>query len=578
MSLTTWHTYFLGCCWLSSGVGWAQGLTTSNLPIAVITASTPIEDEPKTMAHLKIIDNGVGQINHINDPATGYDGQIAIELRGNSSQDFEKLSYGFELRDSLNNDTSVALLGLPKEEDWILYASPIDKTFLRNAFTYELWRKMGYWASHTRYCEVILNNEYVGLYALMEKIKRDNNRVDIAKLTANDHSGDDISGGYILRIDWLPETEETSTEEDEVFGHPGEQTPDGWWSRYSTYDEEFPLFIHHYYPKSNRITHAQRNYIQSYFNDFEDAIYSNNFTNASGQHYRQYLNSQSFADFLLINELSRNPDGYKLSTYLHKDKASKGGKLIAGPVWDFDLAYANVTYCGDNNPAGWTFLQREAEGCEDITTMPQWWRRLLCDPSFTDLVGCRWQELRQSVFHLDSMNAYIDATAATIMAAQARNYETWDEALGENIWDQPTPIPTTYAEEIAALKAWLKNRVEWMDNNMMGSCGTNAATDDVLVYPNPFSTVVNVAFECPTPAYVEVHDLSGRLVAQGELDALGFTTSINLTHVPAGTYFLYVVVAHVAPLPMGLSDAEMEALEEENEVGEIVLVKKVIKQ
>lgn len=184
----------------------AQSFDSSHLPILIInTGDADIQDDPKIAVRMGIIDNPLG-INHLSDPFNGYDGKVGIEFRGNSTQDFDKRSYSIELWDENGQDQDASLLGMPAEEDWVLYGSPIDKTHIRNVLSFDLWRKMGYWASRTRYCEVVLDGAYQGIYVLMEKIKRDAMRLDIAKLTDKDLAGDDLTGGYIIRMDW-PEDE-----------------------------------------------------------------------------------------------------------------------------------------------------------------------------------------------------------------------------------------------------------------------------------------------------------------------------------------------------------------------------------
>ena len=157
-----------------------QNFTSSSLPIVVInTNGNTIEDDPKVAVDIGIIDNGPGNLNYLTDPYNAYNGHCGIEFRGNSTQGFDKKTYSIELWTSAGLDTSASILGLPKEEDWILHANHVDKTFLRNTLSYHIWRKIGYWSSNTIYVELVLDGDYRGLYTLMEKNKRDNNRVDI---------------------------------------------------------------------------------------------------------------------------------------------------------------------------------------------------------------------------------------------------------------------------------------------------------------------------------------------------------------------------------------------------------------
>ena len=150
-----------------------------------------IVDEPKVPAALTIkrLDS------------TLYEGIIGIEIRGESSQFFDKKSYGFETWDSQYNDLDVALIGFPEEEDWILYGPFSDKSLIRNKLIYELSNRMGRYTTKTEFVELTINYEYKGLYIFMEKLKRDKNRIDISKLENADIDEELISGGYIIKID-----------------------------------------------------------------------------------------------------------------------------------------------------------------------------------------------------------------------------------------------------------------------------------------------------------------------------------------------------------------------------------------
>ncbi len=99
------------------------------------------------------------------------------------------------------DDTSFSLMGLPAESDWILHGPYSDKALIRNYLAYTLARDMGHYASRTRFCELFLNDQYRGVYVLIERIKRDSARVDIAKLLPTDVTGDQLTGGYIVKID-----------------------------------------------------------------------------------------------------------------------------------------------------------------------------------------------------------------------------------------------------------------------------------------------------------------------------------------------------------------------------------------
>jgi hypothetical protein len=343
-------------------------LSTTKLPIVKIYTEDDIPDEPKIFGTIGIIYDTTGGVNSINDPLNYHSSKLGIETRGNSTQGFDKKTYSIELRTAANEDTSVNLFGMGGEEDWILHAMVIDKSQLRIPMSFYLAQRMGQYASEFKYVELILNGDYRGTYILVEKIKRDDDRVDIAKLDSDDLAGDSVTGGYILRMDWL-------------------DNPVGFESNYNS-QGGIPMFYQWYYPKAEKIKPQQATYIQNWMASFEEALFADNYTNSQGVRYTDYIDVNSFTDFLLINEFSKNSDGYKLSSYVHKDKDSKGGKLVAGPIWDFDQTYGVSLVCSNNIPTGWTYLQNQ--DCWDLESMPMWWQNMMEDPVFQNRLKCRW--------------------------------------------------------------------------------------------------------------------------------------------------------------------------------------------
>ncbi|HTF03802.1 MAG TPA: CotH kinase family protein, partial [Bacteroidia bacterium] len=343
---------------------------SSDLPIVVInTGTSAIQDEPKVMADMGIIFNGVGNRNYMVDPFNDYNGKIGVEYRGSSSQGMPKKSYGFETWDVNGNSTDSSLLGMPKESDWILSASYSDKSLLNNFLTYDLARSMGWYAPRCQHVELVVNGEYQGVYVLMEKIKRDDDRVDIAKLEPTEITGDDLTGGYIIKID-------------KTTGNGG----NGWTSAYApdTNIAGQTIYFQYEYPSDVNIVPQQEAYIQAYVDSFETALAGPNFADTAVG-YAHYIDVNSFVDYFLLNEISRNVDGYRISTYLYKDKASNGGKLVMGPCWDYDIAWGNANYCLGDDLTGWAI--NFAEPCSgDGYQIPFWWDRLFQDTAFQNKV------------------------------------------------------------------------------------------------------------------------------------------------------------------------------------------------
>jgi hypothetical protein len=451
---------------------------SSNLPIVVInTGGVNIPDEPKISAQMGIIYNGIGVRNYMTDPFNNYNNKIGIETRGSSSSSFPQKGYGFETRDTNGVKKDSAILGMPKEHDWILYAPYDDKTCMRNVLSYDIANKTGHYASRTKFCELVVDGQYQGIYVVMEKIKRNSNRVNISNILPIDTIGDALTGGYIIKID-------------------RDNGPGSYWT--SMYTSATGSDINYVLvdPQNGIIAPAQRAYIKSYIDKIEYVLNSSTFDDPITG-YRKYIDVNSFIDYFILNEVSKNVDGYRLSTFFYKDKQSKGGKLKAGPAWDYNLAWWNADYCDGSLSTGWAWDFSSV--CAGDGWQPNfWWGRLLQDPSYTAELKCRWNELRLTTLSIPVLNNYVDTIAAQLNEAQERHFTAWP-ILGTYTWPNPSPIPTDYAGEITALKTWVYDRITWMDANLPGTCNVgineNAMLENnVTVFPNPFNNSLKLNF------------------------------------------------------------------------------------
>lgn len=465
------------------------------MPIVIIdTQGGTIVDDPRIVANLGVIDNGPGAMNNVTDPFTTYDGRIEIEIRGSTSQQYPKKGYGFETQDALGNELQVAMLGMPPENDWILYGPYPDKTLIRNVLTFELSRQMGHYAPRTRYCELIINNDYRGVYIMMERIKRDVNRVPIQNLHVPNSFGDTLTGGYIVKVDKLT-------------GEVGYT-----WT--SNYNNEVIFQFHD--PEFDELSPVQTSYMENYINSFEDALAGPDFADPN-LGYPSLIEQQTFYDFFILQELGRTVDGYRSSSFLHKDKDgfAWNAKLRAGPMWDFNLSFGNADYCDANLTTGWQYNFDQI--CNFSTSIPFWWERLLDDPDYANGLRCRWESLREGPLHTDNINAFIDSVALHIQDARIRNFQRWP-IIGVYInWNGF--VGQTYEEDLNYLKTYMEQRSIWIDNNLGGTCTLSVDEPEFVpsyytAWPNPFKTSVNVGFSLFETAEikVELRDMMGRVI------------------------------------------------------------------
>ena len=432
----------------------------SNLPIIKLFTEEEIPDDPRIIAEMEIINN-VDSSNHIDDPANEYDGLISIEIRGSSSQMFPKKSYALETQDSLGANNNVSLLGMPEENDWILHGPYTDKTLMRNSVIFHMGQMVDRYTPRSRYCELFINDDYRGVYMLMENIKRDANRVDIANLLPADTIGNEITGGYILKIDRVNGDFEG-----------------GWTSPYLTEGGE-DLVIQFHKPEIDELNEPQIDYIQSYITAFENALAGENFTD-SILGYQEYIDVHSFIDLYLINELSKNIDGYRLSTYFYKQKYSDGGKIVMGPWWDYNLSLGNANYCAASDPTG--FEVNTGCGFQN----PFWFERLLEDPAYSNLTRCVWEGYRADAWSNENVHGLIDSLEIELADASVRDHLRWPR-LGEYVWPNWF-IGDTYEEEIDFMRDWIDDRLAWLDENIAGNC-VQGCTDVTACNYNPNATV-----------------------------------------------------------------------------------------
>lgn len=445
----------VGWAWRVDGEAVVEGADAASLyaqvdlPAVIIeTDGQAIPDDPKISATMHIIDGGEGVLNSPDPALAAFSSPIGIETRGNSSQTFPKKSFGLELRDNAGSGTDAELLGMPAEEDWVLYGPWMDRSLVRNVFGYGIWSDLGWYAPRSRYCELYIHDDsavslvesYEGLYVLTEKIKRDINRVNIASLSPEDTTEPAITGGYLLEI-----MKPDRLDADEV-GLP--------------LAGDFVASL--VYPSPGNITEVQEAWIQDYLAQFEAALFSENFTDPE-LGYRRFINEESFIDYMILQEYFKNRDAFHSSTFFYKDRDDV---IHMGPVWDLNIAMGYFSFAGLQETSG--FILDKDGG--RIARSP-WARRLLEDPTFKAHYKARWTELRGSVLSTATVNAKIDGIVAELDTAQARQFLRW-KTLGYTLFPDirylmfTGPHPDSYQGEVAYLKDWLQERAEWIDANL----------------------------------------------------------------------------------------------------------------
>lgn len=466
-------------------------LSDSNLPIMVIStdidpatnAPYEIPDEPKVLGTMQLIYRPDGSRNYVSDISKpsflNYNGRIGIELRGSSSQVLDKKPYGFTtLLEDNDTNNNVSLLGMPDENDWVLNALAYDPSMIRDYLSYTLAASMGNYAPRVKFIEVIVNDDYKGVYILTEKIKRDSNRLDLKKIDPTDTNVPEVTGGYIVKAD------KTTGGDPVAWTMPN----------YGGWDTDF---LHHY-PKPEDITVEQANYIESVFRELETQTNPSNSSILNG--YPTIIDIPSFVDYMIMSEFASNPDSYQFSTFFHKDK---GGKLRAGPVWDYNLSYGNDLFVFGFDRSFYDVWQFDFEN-----RGAKFWKDLFQDSVFNCYVSKRWAELtaENGVLNYTSVAGLIDQYHELLAEAQVRELQRWPPIDG---W----PTVADQTKNISAMKDWITNRINWMTSNLGATdeC-TNVSLPNLVISKIHYKPIEDGGYSSKDLEFIEISNNSNEQV------------------------------------------------------------------
>ena len=377
---------------------------------------------------LSIIDNQ-DRNNHPTDTPTAST-ISEIRVRGHASRLFEKSPYRLNFVDENGEDNPVEVMGMPAHSDWVLYGPYLDKSLVRNYMWYNISGEVMEWAPNVRYCELIIDGDYKGLYLMVETITDG----DDCRLNLSDTVYGTSVTGYLLRGDRTTDEDVDSIRD--VYTYL---------ERTLTISTDISIR----YPKRSVLTEEMRQQIELDFAEFERALYSYDY-DTSEYGYWNYIDEDSFVDYFLLNEFSLNMDAGRYSTYIYKDMSGRY-KLA---VWDFNNACDNFP----TDPVSPYQLEMENH---------TWFLMLCRSPRFVGKVLARYQELRKTVLSEAYLENYIDETLAYLGPAIERNTRRWEKAVTE--WEPLTPVDrNSYSTQEAAdqLKRWLIERGHWLDNNI----------------------------------------------------------------------------------------------------------------
>ena len=428
--------------------------TSSNLPIVVITLDEAIkkkETKERSVATMTILDRKDGGRNQLSDIAESpnysdesifnYYGKIGIRYRGSSSFSMsDKKPFQLRTENTDGSKKPADILGMGADDNWTLLAPYADKSLMRDVLVFDLTRGYFDYVPRARYCELVIEGVYQGIYILAARARKGDHRLQLPKPGAE---GDALTGGYLLDID---------------------RTDDpGFYSNHKAWNKEKQevvgsfIYYQYKYPDAEDLLPIQKTYIENAIHEFEDVLKSREFDDPVNG-YRAHIDTMSAINYILTQEFTHNVDGYRLSTPIYKYNDARDPRFKFS-LWDFNLSLGNNNYMGAHTTYDWGYLEFSSENGVNI---PFWFRRLIDDPPFFEAMRKQWCLFRSTSHDIEHINHKIDSLATHLNEAQKRNFAAWD-ILGKYVWPNLL-IYDTWEEELDYLRNFVEKRIEWIDN------------------------------------------------------------------------------------------------------------------
>ncbi|MDD6210379.1 MAG: CotH kinase family protein [Bacteroidales bacterium] len=433
--------------------------TSSDLPIVIIELNEPMkskDEDQRVDATMTIVDRKDGLRNKIEDFENApdfenkdifdYHGKIGIKYRGNSSfTNSDKKPFSVRTQNEKGKKKEVSILGMGADSDWALLAPFSDKSMIRDVLTFDLARDYFDYTPTGKYCELVLEGVYQGIYIVAARVRRGTSRLNLPE---PGESGDALTGGYHLEID-------------RSWDDPG------FFSKYKPRDaygkeKGNNIYFQYKYPEKEDYDNGmqkQEQYIQDFINRFEDALNGDDFKD-SVDGYRAFLDVTSTIDFIFTQEITRNVDGYRLSTPIYKYNNAKDS-LLKFSIWDFNISLGNANYMDGQYTTGWVY---DNNRFDDANLVPFWFKRLMEDESFYHEMKERWSLYRSTNYSEENVHHKIDSLTNLLGEASVRNFEAWP-ILGKWVWPNAY-VGNTWEGEINYLKGYITDRIHWIDEQL----------------------------------------------------------------------------------------------------------------
>ncbi|MBQ6803467.1 MAG: CotH kinase family protein [Clostridia bacterium] len=410
------------------------------------------DGQDQISAQITIIDQADVN-NHPADLAT-LQSEMLINVRGRSSRAFDKSNYAIRLVDENGENNKLPLLGMDAHHEWALHGPYIDKTLIRNYMWYNIAGEFMDYSPNVRFCEVMLNGEYMGLYVMTETVTAGD---DGARLSLSVNEKNNHYSGYLVEL--VGDNKEDlsfvlpslyGNEKQPSFTFSVDESREKLFAPYSTFSYRSPVIFELSYPGRKSLTDSLLKSIEQDLSDFQKALYSYDYDDPQ-LGYANKIDIQNFVDYFLINEFTANNDAGWLSTFIYKDLDGKYRLCI----WDFNSSCDNYR---DSliTPQGFHMH------------MKSFFYMLFKDEAFVEKVINRYWVLREKYLNEAYLYQYVDRVIAYLGPAIDRNWEKWGHSF-ESDYDQLIPTsrnPRSFEDAVQQMTEYIDARIEWMDQNI----------------------------------------------------------------------------------------------------------------
>ncbi|NOQ72283.1 MAG: hypothetical protein GQ574_09795 [Crocinitomix sp.] len=450
-----------------------------------------------------------------------------IEYHGQSSRRHPKKNFDFEIRDQAGEAIKTAIFGMKPGDDFVLNSMAFDGSYIRNALIFECWKKMGYWSPDYRYLNLYINDEFQGLYLICEKVKVAEDRVNIKQDSL-------VNSNYLFKMGRYWDSKKA------FFLYQ---------STSHSYLSGTMISFKSIYPKLKKANKSDFSILSGKLTDLSQClakIHAQSNLIKSCQDCG--IDLQSFIDYFLISELTKNPDAYIANLYLmiQSRKPTNETQLSIGPQWDYDLAFANTKKPFFQTDTGWSYIYQSQTPQHDVL---YWWNSLSNSNAYKKACADRLQALGV-LFYQPSKSIESIADSLTSIV---RPYYKQDSVLWNNgTIELPSNLKTheTLDKEVSALLSFFNKRLKWVHSHINRLPKANEPIHALLrksegnIYPLQENNL-NLHYppndpknEFPGYYSYEIYDTEGKFDKEGILDY--DPLSISFASYKKGIYFLHI--------------------------------------